>query len=379
MSITFTAQDTKFTVKDNWASSNVFQVKSTPRPYNVIWYESGAPYERINKLLAENPKNLLFIDENVFRLHGKKIKISKDRLFIAKATEEFKTLFGVIKLIDFLQTKEITKGEKLIVVGGGIIQDIGAFAGIAYKRGIPWTYFPSTLLSMCDSCIGAKAGVNHNKAKNQVCLFSSPSEVIINPAFLKTLPQKDLRSGLGEILKLYIIGGNKFIDIYNKSVVKGNVKKFGDYKKLILGSLHVKKEVIELDEFEKNHRKVLNYGHTLGHAIESMSGYEITHGQGVALGMLLVNEFSCNRGFLPANSKIMLENLINDLFDKKVISIMRKLSVVQLAGLLKKDKKTLGNTLSFAILADIGNIRLLPLNIDDALCSEIEAIIKKFF
>ncbi|MFH1825470.1 MAG: 3-dehydroquinate synthase family protein [Candidatus Firestonebacteria bacterium] len=379
MSIKFIVQSDKFTVPDNCFKEDTFQIKSIPRPYNVVWDDQAEPYKRINKILSENTNNLLFIDEKVYKLHGKKINISKDRILFAKAAEEFKTLNGVIKLIDFLQEHNFTKGEKLVVVGGGIIQDVGAFAGISFKRGIPWIYFPTTLLSMCDSCIGAKAGVNHKQIKNQISLFSSPSEVIINPSFLKTLPSKDLKSGLGEILKLYIIGGKKFINIYKKIVKKGNVKKISDYKKLLLGSLHVKKAVIELDEFENNHRKVLNYGHTLGHAIESMSNYKISHGQGVALGMLLVNEFSYKRGHLPLKSKQLMEKLIVDLLDEKVINIMKKLSVEQLANLLKKDKKTMGNTINFAILTDLGNIKLLPLNIDTSLCDEIRSIINKYF
>ena len=151
---------------------------------------------------------------------------------------------------------------------------------------------------MSDSCIGGKAGVNYKGAKNQLALFSAPNEVIINPSFINTLEKKDIQSGLGEILKLYITGGPAMLSTYDRCIKNGTIVNKDDAKSLIMGALAIKKAVIELDEFELNIRKALNYGHTLGHAIESISNYAIPHGVAVVVGMMLVNQMSCERGLL---------------------------------------------------------------------------------
>src|SRR3989338_5607310 len=180
--------------------SNEFTVQSVPRPYKVTWDSNANPCDTVNTVLASNPNNLLFIDEKVFQLYGQNICHPEDKIFKAPAMEQFKTLDGVTQLFDFLYSRNFTKGETLVVVGGGIVQDVAAFASACYKRGIKWVHFPSTLLSMCDSCIGGKTGINYRDTKNQLALFSAPHAVIINPNFLATLDKADIKSGLGEIL-----------------------------------------------------------------------------------------------------------------------------------------------------------------------------------
>src|SRR5437899_2411815 len=141
-----------------------FQVRSTPRPYRVIWDGQTNPGLFLQRILDQNPRNLLLIDQKVSELNRAKFQVNAERVFQAQAKEEFKTMAGVTVVIEFLQKNGFSKGETLAVVGGGIIQDVGAFASACYKRGIPWVYFPTTLLSMCDSCIGGKAGINHGGA-----------------------------------------------------------------------------------------------------------------------------------------------------------------------------------------------------------------------
>lgn len=356
-----------------------FEVKSVPKKYKVIWNEDKNIEKLIGKYLFSNKNNLLLIDENILNLYCKNLQISQNRIFKAKATEEFKTLEGIVNVIDFLDKNNFTKGENLIVVGGGIIQDVGAFAGACYKRGITWIYIPTTLLSMCDSCIGGKTGINHNNAKNQLALFSAPSQVIINPLFLKTLEEKDLRSGLGEVLKLHITGGREFITLYKKLVKKGKVNKFSDYKRLILASLSVKKAIIEKDEFELNHRRSLNYGHTIGHAVEILSKYDISHGKGIVIGMLILNEFSYKKNLLNLSEKRYLETPLFDLLDKETIKKIKAMPIDGIGALLKKDKKTLGATVNFVILKALGDMILFPVEIDSSLLMEIKEIIKDLF
>ncbi len=317
--------------------------------------------------------------KNIYKIYGKNIKIEKDKVFVARATEEFKTIEGVLKVVDFLQKNKLTKGEKLIVAGGGIIQDVGAFTGAVFKRGIFWVYVPTTLLSMCDSCIGGKTGINHGNAKNQLALFSAPAEVIINVNFLKTLDPSAINSGMGEILKLVITGGGSFLDAYSKNVTNGKVINFPVYRKLILAALAVKKAIVEEDEFELNHRRSLNYGHTMGHVVEVLSNYRIPHGQAVIIGVIIADRLSLNRNMISEKEVESIEKLSLELLSPEIRGIVRALKVEEMASLLQKDKKTLGNKIYFVLIRKPGDTIFVPIEINSSFVSEIEEIMRRFF
>ncbi|MDP1573516.1 MAG: 3-dehydroquinate synthase family protein [Coxiellaceae bacterium] len=350
-----------------------FIIKSIPRNYLLSFDVNENPFCHVKELLAENKKNLLLIDQKLLEIYKPTIDISADRIFSVQATEDFKTLEGVTNVLNFLQKHEFTKGEKLIVVGGGIIQDVAAFVGAVYKRGISWVHFPTTLLSMCDSCIGGKAGVNYNGVKNQLALFSAPSAIHINLNFLKTLSENEINSGLGEILKLCITGGDTFIKIYRENVCSGKVALFENFKKLITAALCVKKSVVEEDEFELDHRRSMNYGHTLGHAIESLSNYQIPHGQAVVVGMILVNTLSYEQGLLTETQLHSLNELCCDLISNNVIEALKKIKLEEIIGLIKKDKKTIGDNTSFVLMKNSGETVFVKLKLDGKLLSRIQS------
>jgi 3-dehydroquinate synthase len=375
----FRVSDQRLEIDAALLNASSFLVQSIPRPYRVTWEDNLSPSDTIKKVLGENTESVLFADEKIYELYFKGLEIKPAKVLTAHASEEFKTLDGVVRLVDFLQRNDVTKGDQLIVVGGGIIQDVGAFAGACYKRGIPWTYIPTTLLSMCDSCIGGKTGINHGNAKNQLALFSAPYKVVINPAFINTLDEKAIRSGLGEILKLHITGGEHFIEEYKKLVSKGCVNSPESYKKLIIGSLLIKKAIVELDEFEMNLRRSLNYGHTVGHCIEPMTDYRISHGEAVSIGMLLVNELAVSRSILDAGENGEIKELILDILDKDTIKEIRKLDASNLRSLLKKDKKTKGNKVNFVILRSAGFLDFLSIPLEESLIKELKDLIKASF
>ena len=360
-------------------NSDQFEVQSVPRAYKVSWDASVNPMDKVNELLNANPKNLLFIDENVLNAYGASLQVAKERMFVAKASENFKTLDGVTSLLDFLQQHKFTKGETLVVVGGGIIQDVGAFVGACYKRGIRWVHFPTTLLSMCDSCIGGKTGVNYNGAKNQIALFSSPNAVFINPAFLTTLPVDAIRSGLGEILKLFIMAGEPYLSLYRECVKDGLVVNVANYKKLIFGALGIKRAVVEEDEFELHHRKSLNYGHTIGHAIEALSNYAIPHGQAVVLGMMIVNDLSLQKEFLKLDEKILLNKLCSELLNTEILALMQSMDIEAILEVLQKDKKVEGGEISFILLNTPGELRFTKMKLEASLTDQIRSSVRSTF
>lgn len=376
MSITFKIEDKNFNIEDNFLNEDSFEVKSSPKNYNMVWDNTLNPANTIENLMAEDEGNILLIDSNVFNLYFKETNIPSERVYKLDATEDSKNVMSCLKVVEYLESKGFTKAETLVVVGGGIIQDTGAFVGACYKRGIKWVLFPTTLLSMCDSCIGGKTGINHNKAKNQIALFSAPTEVIINPNFIKTLDQREIKSGLGEILKLLLTGGAEMFEIYKKYVKNGQAINFESYKPLILGSLHVKKAVVEVDEFEFNYRKSMNYGHTLGHAIEVLSNYEIPHGQAVAVGVVIVDKISSDLDMLPESERLEIKKYAMELLNREIVS---KIRVDELGDLLKKDKKTMGKTLTFALIKKLGEMIFYKQELNQSILNKIEKIIREEF
>lgn len=340
-------------------SENKTVISSTPYDYEVFWHS-----ESPKKILEENYNlgDIIFIDENVYNLFfNNENKILKHNFYVFNASEENKTMESVLKFCNFLSEKDINKGNKIIVIGGGITQDVGGFAAHIYKRGIDWVFFPTTLLSMCDSCIGGKNGLNFSGYKNQLALFANPKKIYICKEFLKTLTKYDLDSGLGEILKLFAISGENFLKKFNNSKDIDNC--FNMSKKAI----SIKKSVIEKDPLEYNIRKSLNYGHTIGHAIETISEYKISHGEAVVIGMYLIND-------MFSDEDVLLKNSCLGLIDKEKI---KNLNLDNLENILKKDKKTLNNKLTFIILDKPGKISFLKKELNDEIFNKINLSFKK--
>ena len=211
-SFSFRIQDTDILVSTLVDCHESTLIHSALGDYQVRW-ENCSPEESVLRLFRKKPGNVLFIDEHLTEIYPGFSQTDDKRTMKGKALEDFKSLKGVVDLVAFLQHSGITKAEFLVVAGGGIMQDVGAFAAACFRRGLPWQLVPTTLLSIADSCIGAKTGINHLNAKNQLALFSAPREVVLNINFLKTLKKSDLKSGMGEILKLCITGGDYFVEL----------------------------------------------------------------------------------------------------------------------------------------------------------------------
>ncbi len=229
-----------------------------------------------NLLPIVTNKDVLVIDRNVLNLYKNKYKLYK-YVFEIEAREDHKNMITVLKLVDYLMDIGFTKKDTLHVVGGGITQDISSMCAALFKRGIDWVFTPTTLLSMCDSCIGSKMGINHKDSKNQLGTFYPPKRVIIDTNFLETLEEEDIHSGIGEILKLYALDDIPW--------------KIDNFEDTLKRCLEIKKKVIEEDELEKTIRPCLNYGHTFGHVFESMSNFKIPHGVAVLIGMYVIDRY----------------------------------------------------------------------------------------
>jgi 3-dehydroquinate synthase len=319
-------------------------IKSYNKIYNVVYNQNN-----LSKIINDEyeTNDFIVIDRNVYNLDDSCLQnINSKYIFIFDAIENNKTIESVLKIVDLLFEVKFNKKNKLLVIGGGITQDVGGFVADMYKRGIKWTLVPTTILSMTDSCIGGKVCLNR-VSKNMLGLFCAPNKVIISDYFLKSLKNDDVISGIGEALKLSLIGGENsykyFKENYNENTI--------DYINLIKISTSVKKLIIEVDELEKNERRVLNYGHTFGHALESASNYFIPHGIAVVFGMYIINKLFYHDKYSDLNNYMI--SIIPDKFKKIELSYDLFISSVL------NDKKNDGDNVCFILLDEIGSSKFI--------------------
>ena len=338
-------------------------IKSYNKIYNIVYNQTI-----LSKIVQDeyNLNDFIVIDRNVYNLDKSCLQnIDSKYFFIFDAIENNKTIESVLKIIDLLFLVNFNKKNKLLVIGGGITQDVGGFVSGIYKRGIKWTLVPTTILSMTDSCIGGKVGVNR-VSKNMLGLFCAPNKVIISDYFIHSLKNEDIISGIGEALKLSLIGGETsyqyFKDNYNENTI--------DYINLIKMSTSVKKLIIELDELETNERRVLNYGHTFGHALESASNYFIPHGIAVIFGMYIINKLFYQDKYFDLNNYMI--SIIPDKFKKIEMSYELFINSVL------NDKKNDGDNVCFILLDEIGNSKFVFKKITE-INNELKNIFNELF
>jgi 3-dehydroquinate synthase len=372
----FKIENELISLNDKDMQKSEFVIKSSPYDYTVKFIDD----KYLRSVLLQNrninkQKNFIFVDKNVNKIYKEKLW-KKDHTLTIIANEKNKTINSSLLVIDLLNKNNYTKNEMLISIGGGITQDVTAFARSIFKRGINWTYFPTTLLSMADSCIGAKSAINYGGSKNLIGLFSAPKEIFINTTFLNTLEKRDVLSGYGEIIKLCIVGGESTIEEFKnvKDLQKGDL--LFKIDSLIKTALMVKKAVITEDEFENNIRKALNYGHTIGHAIEPIVKYKIPHGIAVLIGMFVENYISNEYGYLDTASCNFLNKIIIDYIDQKSLIYFKSVGIKELILHMKKDKKNELTNISFAVPVAIGHFKILQLKNDKKLVKVIDNAFK---
>jgi 3-dehydroquinate synthase len=353
----FEIDDIKFIGKVDL--SDCIQIKSSTKMYNV-YYNS----DNLDTLIKEtyDSDDFIFIDKNVYNLSPSTF-INLKNILLFDATEQNKVIESVLELTDQLYSIKFTKQNKLIVIGGGITQDIGGFTAAIYKRGINWIYIPTTLLSMTDSCIGSKVTINRG-SKNILGMFIAPDKIYVSDYFLQSLTENDIISGIGEALKLSLIGGEI---TYKLFIEKFTIK---DYVSIIKIASLVKRQIIEFDEFEEHTRKVLNYGHTIGHAIEGTTKYLIPHGIAVLIGILIKNKLFYDNKHETINTLIL--NLIDDNFFKI------QFNYSEFINHILSDKKNKGNNVCFILLDEIGKTKIIYKNITEVE-KKLKAIILSLF
>ena len=342
------------------------QIKSGQGDYNV---DSFGELKALVQSIQRIQKSVLLIDRNIANLYMDDMAplINGLPTLLIDAIEDEKTITGISRVLNFFQENGCMKQTVVVAIGGGIIQDIATFTAHAYYRGIKWVYIPTTLLSMSDSCIGAKCGINLNAFKNQLGVFHSPARVLICVKFLDTLSDTDIRSGYGEILKLMLTQSAELYD-----GLRTHIDQFGfrnsELATFIYQSLNVKKSIIEVDEYEIDLRRILNYGHTFGHSLEAVTQHEVPHGLGVAWGIDVANFISLRRGMLSEADFSSIHDFIVRHFNYRISC---KVSAAELIQGAWRDKKVSDGKLNMVLLEKPGSLKIVPIAFDGSLESII--------
>ena len=348
-----------------------YDISSMPKSYNLKGFVN---IEYVITLLSGHKDACLLVDKNVYKEYLKgNIDIDSSRIYLVEACEEVKNIDTVLEICRFFAGNNINKASNVFVVGGGVLQDLGGTASYLFKRGIPWTYLPTTLLGIADSCLGGKTAVNFDNYKNLLGLFSAPKEVILCPDFLKTLSHEHLSCGYGEIYRLALTGGEKSFHIMELNLEKAMTGDHDAIKNLIISSLLVKKAVIEEDEYEINIRKSMNYGHTVGHAIEGLSDFKIPHGIGVCIGIQIENRLALKLGLMSEELCARFLGPAKLILQQSVIDILMGISFEDIGEHLRKDKKTVGNNFNFSYIARMGEMHFSFNDIDETKSLIIQA------
>lgn len=301
----------------------------------------------------------VIVDDNISRLYRDLPFLGhfySGRTVICASSEAEKEYFKVGQTIDQLLCLGIKRNSLLVGIGGGVVQDITCFIAQILFRGIRWAFIPTTFLAQADSCIGSKSSINLSGSKNQIGGFYPPTEIIIDPSFLETLPDSDYLSGLGEISHYFLLDSTSSFNRFKGLLSNLLIRSKPAVEEAISCSLAIKHQMIEIDEFDKGPRLVFNYGHSFGHAIEACTDHEVPHGIAVVFGMLIANSLSVHLLKLSGSEAQRMEEVLKLILDKYGEVCLP--SPDQIVEKLCTDKKNRPGEFAIVLSYGIGQMKL---------------------
>lgn len=349
------------------------EVAASAGPYPVI-IGAGALETLVRELDVRQlgPRRIIVSSPRVWDLHGPRIRhAGADRIpVLVEDGERFKTQQTVAQVHDALIRAEADRSVVVIAVGGGVIGDLVGFAAATYLRGVRVVHVPTTLLAQVDSAIGGKTGVNHALGKNLLGAFHPPSLVIADPLVLGTLPRREFRAGLYEVIKYGVIADPTILDRLHASLSAIFAREAAALSPLIAASCQIKADVVAADERESGVRRTLNFGHTVGHALEAVTKYRrFRHGEAVGYGMLAALAVGVRRGVTPVALRDRIHALITELGPLPAVS---DLPSKDLLAAMRRDKKVVAGTLHFIAATGPGETTTL----NDVSTKELRAALK---
>ncbi|MCU1385079.1 MAG: aroB [Acidobacteria bacterium] len=323
--------------------------------------------------IAAPARRIVVSSPLVWRLHGEQLSraVTVAEPILVPDGERFKQLSTVSRIYDALVRASVDRATTIITFGGGVIGDMAGFAAATYLRGISLVHVPTTLLAQVDSAIGGKVGVNHALGKNLIGAFYQPDAVVIDPLVLGTLPRREFRAGLYEVIKY---GMTSSAPLFER-VARDRKAIFGraieSLMPIISESCRIKGEVVAADEREAGPRRILNFGHTAGHALEAVTRYRrFRHGEAVGYGMLVAAELAQARGALAASDRQALAGVIASLGPLPPIADLSAASILEA---IQHDKKIVAGTLHFVLPTAIGATAI----VDDVTARELIGALRK--
>ncbi len=359
------ARSTALTRINVTAASGPYSVIIGPHAIDALGQEMDAAKLGKRRILVSSPR--------VWEFHGPLFrKLGADRTpILMEDGERYKNLNTVARLLDALVKAEADRSTVIVAIGGGVIGDLVGFSAATYLRGIPIVHVPTTLLAQVDSAIGGKTGVNHPLGKNLIGSFHAPSLVAADPAVLETLPRREFRAGLYEVIKYGVIADPTLLDRIRDSITAIFARNGDAIAPLVFASCRIKAEVVSADERESGLRRTLNFGHTVGHALESVTKYkQFRHGEAIGYGMLAALAIGVTRGVTPKSLYEEVEALIRQLGPLPSVA---DISAKEVHAAIGRDKKVVAGTLHFIAASDRGKTVELT-DVDE---KEIKAALKR--
>lgn len=329
--------------------------------YPIHFGENG--YDFLNRLIADRKYSSIFI---LADSHSNEHCVSRFLPFLEveiqieivefDSGESSKNIETCVQIWNILTELGADRKSLIINVGGGVVTDLGGFVASTFKRGIDFVHVPTTLLAMVDASIGGKNGVDLGSLKNQIGVINVPQTVLVDTAYLETLPQNEMRSGLAEMLKHGLIHDKN----YWEQFLDLQAIDFADFDALIFRSIEIKNEIVMQDPTENGIRKALNFGHTLGHAIESYfleseNKKTLLHGEAIAAGMILESYIGLRKSLLTAAEYAQIKYVLTDIFGRLTFA---ESDIEPILDLLIHDKKNEYGSVQFALLDGIGKIKI---------------------
>lgn len=343
---------------------------------NVICVEASKKYNVLieNNLLDKageiaiecglRGKACVISDTNVAPLYIERVRKALENAgleifeYVFESGEKSKNAGHFIEILNFLAKNHFTRTDSVFALGGGVTGDLAGFSAASYMRGINFVQIPTSLLAMVDSSVGGKTAIDLEAGKNLAGAFYQPRFVLIDPMVLSTLPEKFLNDAMAEIIKYAMITKNNLPKLLEEN----------DIEEIIAECIRIKSDIVHKDEFEGGIRRLLNFGHTVGHAVEALSNFNITHGNAVAIGMYVITKAWERRGLCKKGTV----NYLEEVLEKYSLPQTCDYSSENLRDVCSSDKKMEGSTLNLVVPIEIGRCEVLKVDMD-----ELENILKE--
>jgi len=346
----------------------MLNVNLPEHPYDIIIKkESLLEVGRWVAQLWQQQKVVLVTDDNVEPLYGREVasQLRSEGFevftFTFPAGEASKNLSTVEKLWEFCAQHGLTRSDGVIALGGGVVGDLAAFAASTYMRGIHFLQIPTSLTAQVDSSIGGKTGINSNYAKNMMGTFAQPDGVLIDPEVLKTLEKRDFREGIGEIVKCGLIADKQLWARLNEIQNADELLQEAAY--FIRAACEVKRKLVVEDEFDQGTRLYLNFGHTIGHAVEAYAGYgQVMHGEAVAIGMVQISKVAERKGLMPEGLTAQIKAVLQKF---QLPQTYEPWDEAALFEILSHDKKARGKMIKIVLVPEIGQAQIHEISLQE--------------